>query len=404
MPTFAFTARTLEGRALKGVRAAASEAALAQDLQSERAYLVHARPVLDRVGRTGRGRPRIKRKELATFMLHLASYVEAGVPLLSALKDYRVPANPALDAAVQDVRRRVEGGSSLSEAMAAYPMLFSALQVNMVKAGEGSGHLDDSIREVIKLVEWEDRFAAQVRQASTYPLTVLGFIGLIVLVVSVFALPAILKLMKDFNVELPLATRVFMALGGFLTHHAWAVVLGPLALVFGVKLALRRPDLRLRWDTLVLRLPIVGDLVTKMGLSRFARFFAAQYRSGIPMLRLLQECEGIMGNARLALCVAQIRGGVERGERLATMAEEVGRFPQLVVRMLAIGEEAGNLEQTLGKVATYFDAEVEASIKRLFQVLEPLLMVLMAGVLLFVAVAILLPIYSLIGGVNAAAR
>lgn len=400
MPTYAFTAKGRDGKVLKGVRAAASEAALAAELASEAAFLVKAESAQGKAAGGAKGLAKLKRKELAAFLLHLASYVEAGVPLLAALQDYRVPENEALDAAIQDLRRRIEGGSSLSEAMEAYPSLFSPLQVSMVRAGEGSGRLDEAIQEVIRLVEWEEQFAAQVKQASTYPLIVLGLIGLIVLIVSVFALPAILKLLRDFNVPLPLVTRIFMGVGDFLVHFGWVVVLVPTAGYFALKAALKDPGRRLTWDTWMVGLWVAGPLVTKLSLSRFSRFFAAQYKAGIPIIQVLRDCEGITGNARLGLCVRQIREGVERGERLAIMAAQVGYFPQLVIRMLAIGEEAGNLEHTLVKVSTYFDAEVDATIKRTFQILEPMLMVLLASILVFVAIAILLPIYTLIGGVN----
>lgn len=402
MPGFVFQARQRDGRLVRGVRGAVDVATLASDLAREGLLLVEARPESVTAQNTFRAAG-IKRKDLVAFLLHVASYVEAGVPLLSALQDYREPEKPALDAAVQDVRRRIEGGSSLSEAMEAHPAIFKPLQVNMVRAGEATGRLDEAIREVIKLVEWEEAFAAQVKQASTYPLIVLGLIGLIILVVSLFALPSILKLLKEFNVPLPLVTRVFMGLGAFMVSYGWLVVLGPMALVLGFRQALKRPSVRLWWDTRLLKLPVIGTLATKMALSRFANFFAAQYRAGIPIVQILHECEGITGNARLGLCVRQIREGVERGERLAIMAANVGYFPKLVVRMLAIGEEAGNLEQTLNKVCVYFDAEVQAAIKRIFQLLEPALMVLLAGILIFVASAILLPIYTMIGGINASA-
>jgi type II secretory pathway component PulF len=157
---------------------------------------------------------------------------------------------------------------------------------------------------------------------------------------------------------------------------------------------------RLWWDTKILEMPLVGTLATKMGLSRFSTFFASQYRAGIPIVQVLRECQEITGNARLALCVRRIREGVEGGERLGVMAAQVGYFPRLVIRMLSIGEEAGNLEQTLGKVSLYFDNEVRASIKRFFQLLEPILIVSLAGVIVFVAISILLPIYTLIGNIN----
>lgn len=402
MPTYSFTARTRDGKPIKGVRAALNEGVLAMDLSAESLFLISAKEV--RKDARAPGRLKIKRKELAAFMLHLASYVEAGVPIMAALSDYRVKENLAFDAAIQDVRRRIEGGSSLSEAMEAYPMLFSPLQTSMVRAGETSGRLDESIREVIKLVEWEERFASQVKQASTYPIIVLSLIGLIILLVSIFALPGILKLLREFDVPLPAVTRIFMGLGEFLVSYGWVLVLVPAAGAIALRFALRDPAFRLAWDTFKLRLPGIGPLVTKMGLSRFANFFAAQFRSGIPIIRLLRECEGVTGNARLALCVNQIRQGIERGERLAVMAASVGFFPQLVIRMLAIGEEAGNLEQTLGKVSTYFDAEVDASIKRFFQLLEPAMVVLLASILVFVALAILLPVYTLIGGINAGTK
>ena len=402
MATYTYSARGRDGKTVRGVRAASNEAALARELGLESLFLLKAGPA--QVARTSFRGPRVKRKELISFMLHLGSYLEAGVSLLGALEDYRVADNPAVDAAIQDIRKRIEGGSSLSEAFEAYPTLFNALVVSMVRAGEMSGKLDEALQEVVKLVEWEDEFNGQVKQAATYPVVVLVIIGIVVLVVSTFALPVIIKLLTDLHVPLPLPTRIFLLVGQGLATWGWLLALVIVGLVFGIKAALKRPEIRLAWDTRLLKLPLIGGLATKIALSRFATFFAAQYRAGIPIVQVLRECQGITGNARLALCVRRIREGVESGERLAVMAASVGYFPTLVVRMLAIGEEAGNLEQTLGKVSRYFDAEVRADIKKFFQALEPLLMIVLAVVIVFVAVSILLPIYTMIGSINATAR
>ena len=402
MASYAYSARSRDGKTVRGVRAAASEAVLARELALDALFLLKAQPAHEAKG-SSRG-PRVKRKELIAFMLHVGSYLEAGVPLLGALEDYRVPEQPKVDAAIQDLRRRIEGGASLSEAMEAYPTLFNVMQVSMVRAGEGSGKLDEAIQEVVKLVEWEDEFTGQLKQAATYPLIVFGIVGLVVLLVSTFALPVIIKLLKDLNVPLPLPTRIFLVLGGFMGAWGWLVALVGVGIFAGIKAALRKPGFRLAWDTRKLTLPLVGGLVTKVSLSRFSTFFAAQYRAGIPIIQVLRECQGVTGNARLSLCVRRIREGVESGERLAVMAARVGYFPTLVVRMLAIGEEAGNLEQTLGKVSRYFDAEVRASIKKFFQALEPLIMVMLAGVIVFVAISILLPISTMIGSINAQAH
>lgn len=400
MPTYDFRARTRDGSSLRGIRVAADEAALARDLALEGAFLVRASfSASDPLG--GLRKPKVKRKELVAFMLHLGSYLEAGVPILAALDDYRVPENRLVDAAIQDLRRRVEAGSSLSEAMELHPTLFKPLIVNMVKAGEASGKLDESIREVIKLVEWEEAFAAQVKQASLYPAIVLTIMALAFTAVTVFALPAILKLLRELNVPLPLPTRVFMLVGDFLASYGWIAVL---AVVLGItlfRLLLRNEEVRLWWDTKLLGMPLLGPVVTKLGLSRFATFFASQYRAGLPIVQVLRECQAITGNARLSLCVHRIRQGVEAGERLGVLAAQVGYFPRLVVRMLTIGEETGNLETTLGKVSKYFDEDVRASIRRFFQLLEPAILILIAVLLVFTALAILLPIYMSIGNINA---
>jgi type II secretory pathway component PulF len=400
MPAFAYTARGLDGRTLKGVRVAGSEEELHALLAQDRLFLLKA----NAQGAARTGVLRVKRREQVAFLVHLGSYIEAGVPILAALADYRIPERPPLDAAIMDIRRRIEGGASLSEAFEAHPGFFSPLHVAMVRAGESSGRLDEALREVVKLVEWEEAFAGQMQQASTYPLIVLGVIGLAILAASIFAFPPILKMLREFNVPMPLPTRIFMGIGGFMADWGWLVVLGPLGLYIAHRFALRDEAYRLGWDTRLLTMPLVGGLVTRLGLSRFATFFAAQFRAGIPMIQILRECEGVTGNARLALCVRRIREGVEGGERLAVMAASVGYFPLLVVRMLAIGEEAGNLEQTLARVSSYFDAEVQTGVKRFFQLLEPLIIVGLASMLVFVALAILLPIYTLIGGINAGAQ
>ena len=402
MPEYAFQARTLDGRVLRGTRTAESEAALAKELMGESALLVKAQPAGSaRIG--FRNRARFKRKELAAFMVHLASYIEGGVPILAALEDFRMPEKPALDSAIQNIRRQIEGGSSLSDALEAQPGLFEPLQVSMIRAGESSGHLDEALLEVVKLVEWEEDFAGQVKQASTYPIIVLSMIGLIIVIVSIFALPAILKLLQEFHVPLPLPTRIFMAFGQFMVVWGWLAVLAPVAAVILFRASLREPRMRLWWDTRVLGMPVIGPVALKLGMSRFAAFFAAQYRAGIPMIQLLRDCEGVTGNARLGVSVRAIREGVESGERIAVMAASVGFFPVLVVRMLAIGEETGQLERTLGKVTAYFDAEVRAEVKRFFQLLEPALLVFLAAIVIFVAISILLPIYTLIGGISGTA-
>ena len=398
MPAFAFTARSAAGRTRKGLRVVASEAALARELAGEGLFLIQASPAARAVPDPAKAR--LGAKDLAQLLLHLAAYLEVGLSPLAALRDYRNPERPRLEAAVADMAARMAEGASLSRIMAAYPALFQPVHVGMIQAGEASGRLDQALRAVIKLVEWDDGFRVQVRKAATYPLILLVLLGAIVLLVSAFSLPPVLKLLEDLGIPLPTVTRVFLAVGHGLHRYGWLLLAAPSAAWFAVTLALRRPGFRLAWDSALLRLPVAGPLVSRMALARFAHFFAAQVRAGIPMVEALRLSEGATGNARLGLGVRAVRLGVEQGGGLAASAARTGQFPQLVIRMLALGEETGKLEETLEKAAARFDAEAEEGVRMTFQVLDPLIKILMACLLVFVAAAVLMPLYMMIGGLN----
>jgi type II secretory pathway component PulF len=239
-----------------------------------------------------------------------------------------------------------------------------------------------------------------VRVASTYPLILVGVLGLIILLVSLFSLPAILKLLEDLDVPLPLVTRVFLAVGQVLVSYGWLLAVLPVAAWIGLKAALWNPAFRLSWDTALLNLPVAGHLFIRMALAQFAHFFAEQHRAGLPVLQALRNSEDVTGNTRIAQCIRTIRLGVEQGERLAVMAAQVGYFPQIVIRMLAIGEETGRLEDTLAKTAAHFDVEVTEGVETFFNLLDPVIKIGMACLLVFVATAVLLPLYMLVGGIN----
>jgi len=398
MPTFAFTARPKRGKDIQGVRVADSEMSLAQLLAGEGLFLLQAKPAA-MVKRDPR-KVKLSSKDLSTLLLHLATYLEAGLSIMSAFQDYRDPDRPGLEAAVLDMAGRIYEGSTLSEVMEAYPSLFLAIHVAMVRAGEATGRLDQALRAVIKLVEWNEGFRTQVRKASTYPLILISVLGLIVLLVSIFSLPAILKLLEDLEVPLPLVTRVFLAGGKALVSFGWLMAVLPVAGWLGLKIALRNPSFRLNWDTLLLNLPMAGRLITRMALAQFAHFFAEQHRAGLPVLQALRNSEDVTGNARIGQCIRTIRLGVEQGERLAVLAAQVGYFPQIVIRMLAIGEETGRLDETLAKTAAHFDVEVTEGVETFFKVLDPVIKIVMACLLVFVASAVLLPLYMLVGGIN----
>ena len=398
MPAYTFTARSRAGETVTGSRQVASEGALALELAAAGLFLIQARPA--RTEAAAHGRLKLKAGDHAALLLHLASYLEAGLPLMAALEDFKEPHHPALEAAVADMARRLSGGALFSEVMVAYPGLFQPVHVGMVRAGEAMGRLDQALRAVMQLVAWNDALRIQVRKAATYPLILVGVLLIIVVLVSAFSLPAILRLLEELNIPLPLVTRVFLKAGHALAAYGWLLVALPLAGFFGVKAALRRPGFRLAWDTAVLRTPVAGSLVVRMALARFAHFFAAQYQAGIPLAQALRNSEAITGNVRMGRAVRALREGVEQGRKMAEMAALVGHFPPLVVRMLAIGEATGNLEEALLKAAAHFDREVEEEVRVFFALLDPALKMVMGCALVFVAMAIMLPLYMLIAGIN----
>jgi len=396
MPTYAFTARSPAGRTVTGTRLSESEGALAMELSSGGLFLIRARPAAPTV----HGKVKLTPQDLSSFLLHLASYLEAGLPLLNALQDYREPHRPAMEAAVADMARRLYGGALFSEVMAAHPGLFEPVHVGMVRAGESIGRMDQAIRTVIHLVEWNQALRARIREAATYPLILVCLLTFIILLVSAFSLPSILRLLEDLQIPLPLVTRVFLAVGRALSAYGLAAALLAAALALALKAALRKPQLRLKWDKALLSMPVVGSLRIRMALARFGHFLAAQYRAGVPLVEALRTSEEVTGNLWMGRCVRALREGVEQGQSMAVMAARVGYFPPLVIRMLAIGEETGNLEETLDKAAAIFDREVAEEVRVIFLLLDPAVKLIMGCGLIFVATAVLLPIYMLIGGIN----
>lgn len=397
MPAFAFSARSAAGRPVKGLRLAESEAALAPALAAEGLFLVRAEPAAPpRRAAGGRHRPR----DLHHLLLHLAAYLEAGMPLLAALQDFRDPHRPRLEAAAVDLAARLGEGQSLSQGMAAHPGLFRPVHVAMVRAGEAGGRLEQALRAVLRLAEWQDSLRARVRKAATYPLLVLALLAAIVLLVCAFSLPSILKLLEEVGVPLPWVTRAFLGLGRGMRDYGLAVLAALAAARLGLGLALRRPRPRLAWDTALLRLPVAGPLAGSLALARFAHALAALVRSGLPLVQGLGHAAAVTGNARVALAVERIREGVEQGGGLAACAARTGQFPHLVVRLMAVGEQTGTLEETLERAAVNLQNQAEARAELVFQLLDPALKVLLGLLLVFVATAVLLPLYLMIGGIN----
>jgi len=406
VPTFAFTARSAAGRpgrAVTGLRVADSEGALAPALAAEGLFLIRAEPARPKPRTRGWTRGwswgRFTPRDRSLLLLHLATYLEAGIPILETLQDFRQPDRPRLEAAAVAMAEGMAEGAALSELMARQDGLFEPVHVAMVRAGEATGRLDEALRAVLKHADWNGRLRAQVRRAAWYPLVLITVLALVALLACTYSLPPIMAMLEGLGVPLPAETRVLLATVGGLNRHGWLLALVPLP-ILGLVAALRDPGRRLAWDTAFLHLPVAGRLIAQVALARFALSLAAQYRAGLPLVQALRNSEGVTGNARIGDSIRRLRHGVEQGGGLAATAAKVGYVPQLLIRMLAVGETTGNLEETLDKAAEHCEADVEEGVRLCFQVLDPVLKVVMAGLLLFVAAAVLLPLYLMIGNIN----
>ena len=282
MPAFSYTARNRAGKTVKGLRILASEGLLLQDLAAEGFFLIRADLAPPPVKTTPK--VKLKPKDFNLFLLHLASYQEAGLSLLDAFRDYRCTGRSSMVAVAQDMSQRIAGGASFADAMAAYPSLFQPVHLTMLRAGEATGRLAEALRAVIKLVEWGESLRVQIREAVTYPLLLICLLGLIVILVSVLCLPNIIKMLEDFHVPLPPITRVFLALGKGVARFWWLLLAVSLGIGLGLKSALRYPSFRLRWDTALLSVPLLGTLVRKKDKINLT------FDQNVPCLRYGKNC------------------------------------------------------------------------------------------------------------------
>lgn len=385
---------------MEGVMAADSEEQLGLLLRQMNIYLVFAEPEKE-AGRRSLLTPRVRRRELITFTLHLATSVGAGIPILQSFEDMELQtANRRMMEAIELIVENLRGGSSLSDALSRHPDIFSEVYVSMVKAGEASGTLDKSLQRMVDFLEWQDALASEIRRASIYPavvlIAVLGLIG----VLLGFVFPKVMPVIQGLKVSLPFITRAIMGAANFVRHGWYWVLLGMAGIVAAVHLLKSSEGGRFVLDALKLRVPVIGGLVEKICLSRFAHHLGALLRTGVDITQSLSIAERVVGNSVIAQAVREAKEKVVQGGPLWRSLQETGVFPPLLIRMVFVGESTGTIDNTMAKVTEYYDREIPATIKKVFAILEPLVIVLLAGVVLMVALAIFVPLYDALGRVG----
>lgn len=335
-------------------------------------------------------------QDLALITRQLATLVGAGLPLVDCLGALIEQVdNPRHKKVLSQVRALVVEGGTLADAMKQHPSVFSDLYVNMVRAGEASGALDIVL---VRLAEYTERAAAlrgKVRSALTYPVFMgMASMGILFFLLS-YVVPKVTRIFEERNAKLPTMTIVLLAISGFLSAYWWVIVAVIVIAVIAVRVWTRTPAGRLRFDALTLRVPYFGKVLKKVALARFARTLSTLLLGGIPLLQALDIVKHVVSNMVLSNAIEDGRNSIREGHSVADPLKKSGLFPPLLVHMIAVGEKSGELEQMLSRAADAYDGEVEASVSALSSVMEPILVIFMGGVVLFIVMAILLPIFDL---------
>lgn len=343
----------------------------------------------------------IRRKEITAFTRELAALLAAAIPIPQALASIaEEEPNPNLRTVIAGVSTDVKGGVALSAALARHPRLFPSLYTSMVRVGEEAGALPRVMVDLADLLEHADEVRGEVTSAIAYPLFVLGFGLVTVVVLLTVVLPKLFAMLEEMLDVLPLPTLILLRVSGFFAQW-WPWLLAGLVLTSAAAIAwLRTPDGRRAWDTLKLHLPVIGPLVRTAALSRFARTLGILLKSGVSLLPSLKIVEATVGNLVIAAQIAQVAEETRGGNSLATPLRKLGLFPRSAVQMIAAGEESGKLDDMLGKVAQIEERHLRAKTKTLISLLAPLLILIVGGVVGFMVIAILLPIFRMSRGIH----
>ena len=394
MPEYWYQALTGTGVVEEGWINAPSETLVEEQLRRKGSFLIKAE---------ARSRERkvtdgsVDRKELLAFLEYLAGSFVAGLPLLTTLDD--VPKrlrSPRLKTIVAEVRYSVaEEGTSLSEAMAKHPKAFSQVYISTIQAGEASGQLAFALQQLVEYLDWQETISSSLRQATMYPLVVLTAVTLLVTGLVGFVFPRILPILKLRQVALPLPTRIIMFASDFLRHNIVGIIVFGILAVVLVVLMRRNERGRLWVDAAILKIPVMGQLILEVNMARVITYLGLFYRTGVELIQSLLLVENMATNRVIAAVVRDAREQITGGETIANAFGRSPLVPLVIMRSLALGESTGRLDEALDRAKAYYGREIPAAVRRVITLIQPILIVVLGGVVLLVALAIMLPILNI---------
>ena len=402
MATFDWRGRNNRGEAVQGQLEAMTEGGVADQLVAIGVSPVHIAPAkavadassenwLERLNR----KPVVD-EDLMIFSRQMYTLNKAGVPILRAFAGLQASATkPAMVDLLKDIRSSLDQGRELSAALMRHQNLFGAFYISMIRVGEMTGRLTEVFLRLNEHMEFERDVRERIKQAMRYPIFVMVAMAAAIVILNIFVIPVFAKVFAGFNTQLPIITR------GLLGFSTWMLAWWPLLLAGGfgasmlIKAYLKTAEGRYRWDTRKLKLPVIGEIILKATLARFARSFALSSQSGVPLVQALTVVAQTVDNAYIGSRIEQMRDGIERGESISRCAAATGVFTPVVLQMISVGEETGELDNLLFEIASMYERETDYNIKGLSAAIEPILLAVIAGLVLLLALGVFLPLWNM---------
>lgn len=399
MPGYLYKATTLSGQTVEGSMDGNDEAAVVQNLH-QLGYI----PI--RITTTQEKEPgfsfssilpqRVGVKNLLVFTQELSTLVSAGLPIDRSLEILgSLTENRRLREAVNDVLKRIQGGNSFAEALGQYPRIFPRLYINMVKAGESGGFLEAILSRLAQYLQSTKEIKEYLISVMIYPVILTIASGISIVILITFVIPRFARIFSDMGQAIPLPTQIMLSTSQTVRSYWWAGVGMGVLVYFGLKAYTRDEERKLRWDRFKLRWIAIGDLIKKVEVARFARTLGTLLQSGVSILPALNLVKEISQNQAISKAIAHIHDRLREGKGISKTLEETEVFPALAVHMIGVGEETGRLDEMLIKVAESYEENVQTALKRFVSLLEPLIILLMGGIVGFIVISMLLAIFSI---------
>ena len=344
----------------------------------------------------------ISRRELINFTFHIEQLIKSGVPLIDSLKDIRDSIDYShFTDVLQTIIDDIEGGKTLSLALAEHPVIFDKVYVTLVRVGEETGQLSEVLKDLAETIRWQDELVSQTKKIMIYPAIVTVIVLMVVSFLMIYLMPQLLPFIKNIGSEIPLHTKILIDVSNIFVDYWYIVFSLPVLFIFGLKFASKNnEEVRFFLDGLKLKIWLFGPLLTKIKLARFANYFAMMYSSGITVLDALRISEDMVDNMVLEKSINEARNNISDGVIISKSFEKVGVFPSMIVRMIKVGEDTGAMDDALLNVSYFYNREVKESIEKIEPTILPVLTVVLGGIMMWIMMAVLGPVYDAVAGVK----